>query len=330
MNEHNDRQRKLLLELRRLVDELGSDAPDEEPEDVGSEDEDTPGCSIKSLPEKYQVAAAQTAVEQNPVNAPRVEALASLGVDSVLTDPLSIAVITTKYWGPAQRTLTVSFVERTSAALRNRILAHMNAWNKTAGISFAYTERQGNVRITTAQSGYWSYVGTDILHISPDRPTMCLQNFTTNTPESEYRRVVRHETGHTLGFPHEHMRKELVDRLDRKKCYDYFLRTQGWDRRMVDAQVLTPLDQRSIFSTASDDTSIMCYQLPGTITKDGKPIRGGSDINRTDYRFAGKIYPKSASQDALEAESDADREASTDEQDDADDAINFTLKALDF
>ena len=36
----------------------------------------------------------------------------------------------------------------------------------------------------------------------------------------------------------------------------------------------------------------MCYQLPGSITRDGNPIRGGMDINATDYMFAGGIYPK--------------------------------------
>jgi hypothetical protein len=36
----------------------------------------------------------------------------------------------------------------------------------------------------------------------------------------------------------------------------------------------------------------MCYQLPATITKDGQPIRGGLDINASDARFAGIIYPK--------------------------------------
>ena len=56
-------------------------------------------------------------------------------------------------------------------------------------------------------SGYWSYLGTDVLHIPVDQQTMNLQGFTERTPESEYRRVVRHETGHTMGFPHEHMRR---------------------------------------------------------------------------------------------------------------------------
>ncbi len=113
-----------------------------------------------------------------------------------------------------------------------------------------------------------------------------------NTDEREFRRVVRHEAGHTLGFPHEHMRKELVALIDPEKAYDFFLRTQGWSRQMVDQQVLTPLSKNSIMGTPPDQDSIMCYQLPGSITRDGQPIRGGSDINATDYAFAGRIYPK--------------------------------------
>jgi len=83
-----------------------------------------------------------------------------------------------------------------------------------------------------------------------------------------------------------------VARIDRQKAYDYFRRTQGWSQQQVDQQVLTPLDDRSIFGTPSDQTSIMCYQLPGAITKDGKPIVGGLDINATDFDFIGRIYPK--------------------------------------
>ncbi len=66
-------------------------------------------------------------------------------------------------------------------------------------------------------------------------------------------------------------------------------------RFVVDQQVLTPLDERSIMLTPTDQDSIMCYQLPGSITIDGRPIRGGLDINPTDYAFAGRIYPKPAS-----------------------------------
>ncbi len=121
---------------------------------------------------------------------------------------------------------------------------------------------------------------------------MNLEAFTMNMPESEFHRVVRHETGHTLGFPHEHMRKELVVLIDPQKAYEYYWDNQGWTKRDVDLQVLTPLDDMDIMGTPPDQDSIMCYQLPGSITYSGEPITGGTDINETDYEFAGKIYPK--------------------------------------
>ncbi|WP_448639705.1 hypothetical protein [Geodermatophilus sp. URMC 63] len=121
---------------------------------------------------------------------------------------------------------------------------------------------------------------------------MNLQGFTMSTDEKEYRRVVRHEAGHTLGFPHEHMRQALVERIDRQKAYEYFWRTQGWSKEMVDQQVLTPLDPTKIMGTEPDQDSIMCYRLPGEITKDGQPIRGGADINTMDGNAVAIIYPK--------------------------------------
>jgi len=242
------------------------------------------------LPKRLALRAAQAAININPVNAPQLTQLAALGMD--IRPPLAITVATTKYWGPTPRRLTVSFMETTPADLRARIVSHLNAWTKTGCISFVETNDVGQVRISRGRGGYWSYLGTDILHIPKNRPTMNLQAFTMSTPESEYHRVVRHEAGHTLGFEHEHMRKELVDRIDPARAYDYFLRTQGWNKQTVDQQVLTPLSAQSIMGTPADQTSIMCYQLPGSITYDGQPIVGGLDINATDYAFVGKIYPR--------------------------------------
>lgn len=250
-------------------------------------------CTPKSLPKHLQVRAAKTATDTNPMNAPVFgftptdDALAAL-----VSDPLRIAVLTSKYWGTARRRLTVSFLETTPADLRSRILSHMNAWS--CGIQFVETSGTGQVRISRGAGGYWSYLGTDIQHIAPHRQTMNLEGFTMNTQPSEFNRVIRHEAGHTLGFPHEHMRREIIARIDRQKAYDYFRRTYGWSQTMVDQQVLTPLDERSIFGTPTDQTSIMCYQLPGLITTDGRPILGGMDINATDLAFAQRIYPRGA------------------------------------
>ncbi len=248
-------------------------------------------CTPKSLPVRLLAKAADTALRINPVNAPFFGPLANVAADLIM-DPMRIAVLTSKYWGPTPRRLTVSFMESTPADLRARIVSHMNAWTQTVCLSFAETQGSGDVRISRGPGGFYSYLGTDILHIPRNRQTMNLEGFTMNTPESEYKRVVRHETGHTLGFPHEHMRRALVARIDPAKAYPFFLRTQGWNKQTVDQQVLTPLDERSLMGTPADQTSIMCYQLPGSITRDGAPIVGGVDIDASDYAFAGKIYPK--------------------------------------
>ncbi|MFO1044941.1 MAG: hypothetical protein U0941_24465 [Planctomycetaceae bacterium] len=254
--------------------------------ETGLGDGDSIVCTPKLLPRRLQAKAAEVAQTINPVNAPST--WDSAGTRSSLV-PAEIAVLTSKYWGASPRRLSVSFMESTPVDLRNRILSHMNAWQ--IGIRFAFTNGTGDVRISRGAGGYWSYLGTDIRLIPSNRPTMNLEGFTMSTLESEYRRVVRHETGHTLGFPHEHLRKELIARLDRQKTYDYFWEKYRWEHVKVDSNVLTPLDDRTIMGTPTDQTSIMCYQLPGRITKDGRPILGGTDINSTDSNFAKRIYP---------------------------------------
>jgi Astacin (Peptidase family M12A) len=262
--------------------------------DKGSSDrasqERRSACTLRQLPPHLHETAARTAMEINPVNAPLFTPVSTAA--DLFLDRARITLATRKYWGPTPRRLSVSFLESTPSDLRRRIVSHLNAWTQTGCIEFAETQGTGEVRISRSPDGYWSYLGTDILQIPPDQPTMNLEAFSMSTPDSEFHRVVRHEAGHTLGLEHEHMRRELVGRINPEKAYAYFLRTQGWDRRTVDQQVLTPLDESSILGTPADQDSIMCYQLPGSITRDGNPIVGGTDIDRTDFDFIGRIYPK--------------------------------------
>jgi hypothetical protein len=209
--------------------------------------------------------------------------------------PAVIAVVKASYWGKRGAALTTGFMDNPSRDLRREILRHLNMWSTRSNVRFVESAVDPTVRIDRRSGqtwgGYWSYVGTDVLGVDKDEPTMNLEGFTMRTSPSEFRRVVCHEAGHTLGFPHEHMRKELVQRIDPAKAYPYFQMTDGWSRQDVDDQVLSPLHQRTIIGTPVDQTSIMCYQLPGSITRDGKPILGGTRINETDYRFAAVIYP---------------------------------------
>ena len=239
-------------------------------------------CTIKQLPDDLHAEAAHTAICCNPVNRP-----------PSFVEPQHIAVMTTKYWGAGGVNLGVAFMEQISMSFANKILSHMNAWGKRANVKFFLTGDNPQVRIGFERGGYWSYLGTDILHIPKNKQTMNLEGFTERTSDAEFTRVVRHETGHTLGFPHEHLRRDLVARLDPAKTIAYFGRTQGWTADQVRAQVLTPIEEASLLNpTPVDAESIMCYQLPASITVDGRPIVGGADIDETDHQYAARIYPK--------------------------------------
>lgn len=250
-------------------------------------------CTPKHLPRSLSIAAAQKATAINPLNHPQVQHWAALAPNFAPTVE-RIAVLTTKFWHTNGVRLTVSFLDNPPSDLRARIVQHMNAWGTRCNVKFTETNSGGQVRIArTPASGYWSYLGTDILSITPDQPTMNLESFTMQTPESEYHRVVRHETGHTLGCPHEHMRAELVNKIDANRAIAFFGETQGWTPDEVRQQVLTPIEASTMRGTAhADANSIMCYQIPGTITKDGKPIVGGLDIDEKDFIFMATIYPK--------------------------------------
>ncbi len=252
-------------------------------------------CAPKSLPRSQWIAAAAKASEINPANHPPIERLMAT-LPGFAPTKEHIAALTSKYWHTKGVRLTVSFLDSPTAGLVKKILAHMNAWAKTANVTFVQSKSSPQVRIAREggqEGGYWSYVGIDILSIAPREQTMNLEAFTEQTPESEFRRVVRHETGHTLGFPHEHMRRELVNLIDPAKAIAFFQSTQGWSADEVRQQVLTPIEESSLVGTAhSDPKSIMCYQIPGSITKNGKPIPGGTDIDALDFAFAAKLYPR--------------------------------------
>jgi hypothetical protein len=206
-----------------------------------------------------------------------------------------LALIKSKQWNAPVR-LKVAFIDNPQppANLRARILGHMNAWSPFCDVHFSESSEKPEVRITLKDKGYWSYVGIGILGAGlTGQATMCLEGFTMETPESEFRRFVRHETGHTLGFTHEHLRVEVINWIDKSKAILFYKQIYGWDKAKTKANVLTPLPVNDLTASATVDfQSIMCYHISRTILKEGAPvIKGGVDITRHDKALAALIYP---------------------------------------
>src|ERR1051325_6706664 len=158
-------------------------------------------CRPKSLPIEKLVAAERRAIEINPENAleHRTVARSPIGRRG---GPRRIAVVIARKWPAKGVRLSVSFLDNPNTALRSRILKHMNAWGEHANVLFSETQGVGQVRIARLDSpadmaGYWSYIGTEILDIPEAEPTLNLEAFTMKVSEAEFRRVVRHEAGHT-------------------------------------------------------------------------------------------------------------------------------------
>ena len=256
-------------------------------------------CFIKQLPESELLAAAETAIAENPANAPLETFVAFVpggGAGDSELSPLSpqrLAVLTSKYWGAGGKVLTVGWLDGPNAETRRLILQYANKWSQYGNVKFVESATDPVVRISrTPGDGYWSYLGTDVLRVPRGQPTMNLAGFTERTRPEEYERVVVHEFGHTLGCPHEHLRPEIVALIDERKALDYFRRHAGWNEQITRSNVLTPLDVRSITgSTVTDPVSVMTYPLPGEIMKDGRPIPGGPTLSPTDKMFFGQLYP---------------------------------------
>lgn len=242
-------------------------------------------CVPKELPEDQQYDAAVHAVKLYPANAPMAGEYAKS----------RFAALTSKWWGPGPHRFTVSFMEQQSQSFIDMVLASFNSWRTRAGanVEFVWTQRDGQCRVATGlNDGYYSYLGTDNDRIPLNQHTMSLSGFTTRSSRAEWLRVPPHECGHFLGCPHEQQRKEIQDQLDREKVIALFMRTQGWSRATVIAQILTPLEERSLTGASpADPTSIMCYSFPSSVTKDGRPIPGGNDFSPLDIQYVKKLYP---------------------------------------
>lgn len=248
-------------------------------------------CRIATLPVEQRIQAARAAVKGNPANAILPGVIA--GYESL--PPLHIAALTGKLWPTSGVQAAVQFLDNPDAETKRKILLAANTWGQDprgGNVHFVETQGHGDVRLArTPRQGYYSYLGQDNAHIPANEQTMNLDSFTSRTPDSEYKRVVPHEFGHYLGWPHEHTRKEIVGRIDPVAANAYYLKYDGWDEATVKQQVLTLTPDNQITALPTDIRSIMCYGFPAEIMKDHIAVPGGIDIDDEDFALCAQLYP---------------------------------------
>lgn len=218
-------------------------------------------CTPVALPEEHAPAAALRAVLHRAENVPEVADPHGLGG----WHPQDLAGAPSRFWRPGT-VLSVAFLGG-SEALRARVLTRMRRWSEVGNIDFAPAGpgEAATVRVGFVPDGRsWSFTGTDLLSIAPDRPTMNLGWLTDATPEEEVRRVVVHETGHTLGFDHEFglaLALRTV-RVDEAAVIAYYAGPPNyWSPEQTRRQVLRPLELAGEVHTPWDRKSIMEYAL---------------------------------------------------------------------
>lgn len=200
------------------------------------------------------------------------------------------AVVVSKYWGTEGVDLTVGFLESVSTTTKDNILRWMNDWGAHGKVEFRWSQDNPKVRITLARGSNNAAVGTDLLLVPWDQPTMSL------VPDMNLKQYVWHETMHHLGmYPHGHQLRGVVEDIDPEKAYAFYGSVYHYSRGIVDGNVLeTSIPDSHLYQTVPDRNSISSYLIPDEILRPGaQPIHGGRFITPTDAQMIATIYPKS-------------------------------------
>ncbi|AZM90877.1 MULTISPECIES: M12 family metallopeptidase [Streptomyces] len=125
---------------------------------------------------------------------------------------------------------------------------------------------EAEIRITFADDGSWSYVGTDCLGIGSAEATM---NFGWDPTTPYGKATVRHEIGHAIGFCHEHQNPFAGIEWDEDEVYRYMAGSPNfWPRETTYHNIIRKLSTHQVTGSKWDVKSVMEYGFePGLIKK---------------------------------------------------------------
>jgi hypothetical protein len=239
-----------------------------------------------------KIKAAEHAVKENPVNKPVFARL-----PGVSAHPLKIAIETGKKWMNG-KTLNVAFLDGT-AIQRQKTIEKATMWCAYANVKFNFKGKsKSEIRISfKADPGSWSAVGTDCLltdAFPKDQPTMNFGWCKDDTDDVEWRRVVVHEFGHSLGAIHEHQNPKSGLKWNLPAVYKYFSGPpNNWSKDEIDFNIVQKYSLDQINGTKFDIKSIMLYSFPPELIIGGKGTPNNTQLSAGDEKFIGSksMYP---------------------------------------
>lgn len=207
----------------------------------------------------------------------------------IRTDPAEIFSDNRKLWKTGT-VLKVSFLDG-ERFIQDKVIQFAKEWENYVNIQFDFGDykEDAHIRISFKGEGSWSYIGTDCL-LEKNKPTMNYGWFDQNTSDDEYSRVVLHEFGHALGFPHEHQSPVGNIPWDPKKVYEYYSKL-GWDESKVNKNVLEKYDRSFTNFSDFDSQSIMLYAIPEELTIGDFKTEWNTHLSDTDKEYASRWYP---------------------------------------
>lgn len=251
-------------------------------------------CCDRILTGAEKIRAMQAAIKENKHNAPPPPSpqRKRFGASS-MGAPTKMALEAGKKWADG-KTLGVYFMDG-SATQKARVKAQAIKWEQFANIKFnwAASKATAHIRISfVADSGSWSYIGTDNLGIPKREPTMNYGWLRDNTEDAEYERVVVHEFGHALGAIHEHQNPKGGIQWNLPAVYAYFSGPpNNWSKADIDSNVVNKYSVDQLNASKYDPNSIMLYHFEGALIKGGKPTKFNTKLSTGDKRFIKTQYP---------------------------------------